>query len=134
MAEPLTALEIIRLRGGEFSEISDENLEQWIEVVRPMVSRKQFGKLYEQALALLVCHKLKLAGYGESALGELGATTVGFGIGSVSEGGSSISYGTGSSTTNTADDAEYGLTIYGTEYLTLRRSVIVPIHVSGQES
>ena len=114
MSEPLTALEIIRLRGGEFSEISDEILEQWIEVVRPMVSRKQFGKLYEQALALLVCHKLKLAGYGESALGELGATTVGFGIGSVSEGGSSISY--------------------GTEYLTLRRSVIVPIHVSGQES
>ena len=126
------ALELIRLLGSEFSGLSDSTLEQWIEALRPLVSRKQFGALYEQALALLVCHRLKLAGYGDSPLGELGAAAVGFGVGSVSEGGSTISYGTGSSTTNVSEDAEYGLTIYGTQYLTLRRSVIVPIHTGGE--
>ena len=128
----MTALEIVRLLGTEFAEdVSDEEIEQWIEIVRPMVSRKQFGKLYEQAIALLVCHKLKLNGYGENPLGELGLSSVGFGVGSVSEGGSSISYGS-SQTSNLETDAEYGLTIYGLQYLTLRRSVIVPIHCSGE--
>lgn len=50
----------IRLIGDEFKGESDAVLEEWIEFVRPMVSRKQFGKLYEQAIALLVCHKLKI--------------------------------------------------------------------------
>ena len=58
----MTAIEIIRLIGEEFKGEKDEVLEQWIEVVRPMVSKKQFGKLYDQAIALLVCHKLKIAG------------------------------------------------------------------------
>ena len=40
----MTAIEIIRLVGTEFATVSDEDLEKWIEVVRPMVSRKQFGK------------------------------------------------------------------------------------------
>lgn len=127
----MKAIEIIRLVGMEFSNLSTETLEQWIEVVRPMVSRKQFGKLYEQALAYLVCHKLKMAGHGENPLGDLGVIGVGFGIGSVSEGGSSVSFGANQSS-NLAADAELGLTSYGVQYLQLRRSVIVPIHVGGE--
>lgn len=129
----MKALDIIRLIGGEFADIPTETLEKWIEIVRPMVSRKQFGKLYEQALALLVCHKLKLGGAGSNPLGPLGAIGVGFSLGSVSEGGSSISFGS-SQSSNLADDAELGLTVYGVQYLSLRRMVIVPIHISGEDT
>ena len=127
----MTAIEIIRLIGSEFACIESVDLQKWIDVVRPMVSRKQFGKLYEQAIAYLVCHKLKMAGHGENPLGDIGTIGTGFAVGSVSEGGSSISFGANQAS-NLAADAELGLTVYGVQYLQLRRSVIVPIHCSGE--
>ena len=127
----MTATEIIRITATEFDDMPDEELSKWVEIVRPMVSKKQFGRLYEQALAYLVCHKLKMAGCGDNPLGELGGVGVGFAIGSVSEGGSSISFGA-SQSSNLASDAELGLTVYGVQYLQLRRMVIVPIHISGE--
>ncbi len=127
----MKVIEYIRLIGKEFSAVQDSELELWVEMLRPMVSKKQFGKLYEQALAYLVCHKLKMAGHGENPLGDLGAVGIGFAVGSVSEGGSSISFGANQSS-NLATDAELGLTAYGVQYLQLRRSVIVPIHCSGE--
>ncbi len=127
----MTAIEIIRLIGTEFAPVKEADLEKWIEVVRPMVSRKQFGNLYEQGIAYLVCHKLKMAGHGENPLGDIGTIGTGFAVGSVSEGGSSISFGANQAS-NLAADAELGLTVYGVQYLQLRRSVIVPIHVSGE--
>ena len=127
--------EIIRLIGKEFEFSDDEELDQWIEVVSPMVSKKQFGKLYNQAVAYLVCHKMKLCGYGTSPLGEeLGnISAIGFAVGSVSEGGSSISFGA-SQGGNLANDAELALTAYGLQFLTLRRMVIVPIRISGEDT
>lgn len=127
----MTAIEIVRLIGGEFSSVKDEDIGKWVEIVRPMVSRKQFGKLYEQAIAYLVCHKLKMAGNGENPLGKVGTIGIGFAVGSVSEGGSSVSFGANQSS-NLAKDAELALTVYGVQYLQLRRSVIVPIHCSRE--
>ncbi len=127
----MTAIDIIRMVGTEFKDIDDDTLDMWLEIVRPMVSKKQFGKLYEQALAYLVCHKLKMAGYGENPLGNVGTIGVGFAVGSVSEGGSSISFGANQSS-NIVTDAELGLTAYGVQYLSLRRMVIVPIRCSGE--
>lgn len=130
----MQALEMIRLIGKEFDSLSDAQIIPYIEMVRPMVSKKQFGDLYEHGLAYLVCHKLKLAGYGESLLGDLGgAANTDYSVSSVSEGGSSISFGT-SQGGNLTPDAELGLTSYGVQYLQLRRMVIVPIHVSGEDS
>ena len=129
----MEAMEIIRLTATEFELVDDETVEKWIEIVRPMVSKKQFGDLYEQALAYLVCHKLKMAGQGVNPLGDqignIGA--MGFAVGSVSEGGSSISFGANQSS-NLAKDAELALTAYGLQFLQLRRMVIVPIHCSGE--
>lgn len=127
----MTVIETIRLVGSEFKDVPDTELEQWIELVSPMVSKKQFGKLYEQALAYLVCHKMKMTGKGENPLGELGTIGIGFAVGSVSEGGSSISFGANQSS-NIATDAELGLTAYGVQYLSLRRMVIVPIRCNGE--
>lgn len=127
----MTAAEIVRLIGGEFADVDDSTVEQWIELVRPMVSQKQFGKLYEQALAYLVCHKMKLAGLGKNVLGDIDPISAGLSVSSVSEGGSSISFGTNQGT-SVAADGELGLTAYGVQYLSLRRMVIVPIHCGGE--
>ena len=54
----MTVIEIIRLIGKEFASVQETDLEKWIEITEPRVSKKQFGKLYEQALAYRVCHKM----------------------------------------------------------------------------
>ena len=133
----MTAYEIIRLIGAEFALTEDETIEQWIEYVRPLVSKKQFGKLYNHALALRACHSMKMAGLGESATdGVGGLTTVGGGSGgvsvaSVSDGGTSLSFNSGAGNWVFAD-AELTLTTYGQQYIQLRHECIVPIHVRGE--
>ena len=119
--------------GGEFDSMTDEDLVFWIDFVKPMVSKKQFGALYFQAIVLLICHKLKMAGFGENTLGDLGKIGNSFAASSVSDGGSSISFA-GGGAGNLQPDAEYTMTVYGTQYLQLRRMCVIPIHVSGEES
>lgn len=126
-----TVIDIIRLIAPEFKDVEVGDLAKWIELVKPMVSKKRFGSLYHQALAYLVCHKLKMSGRGSSPLGELGTIGIGFAVGSVSEGGSSISFGANQSS-NLATDAELGLTAYGVQFLNLRRMVIIPIRCGGE--
>lgn len=127
----MKAIEIIRLTASEFQTIEDSKIEKWIEIVKPLVSKKQFGNLYEQGLAYLVCHKMKMAGLGENPLGEMGTIGIGLTVGSVSEGGSSVSFGANQSS-SLAKDAELALTVYGVQFLQLRRTVIVPIHIGGE--
>jgi len=120
---------------GEFDAIadSDEEIRFWLDFVQPLVSRKQFGDLYYQALVLMLCHKMKMAGLGDNTLGDLGKLKNAYMASSVSDGGSSISFAaTGAG--NLQADAEYAMTIYGTQFLQLRRLCIVPIHVSGEEN
>ena len=129
----MDALQMIRLIGTEFSSMSDSEVEQWIEMVRPMVSRKQFGKLYNQAIALLVCHRMKMVGYGTSPLGggvgDVGTSTS---VASVSDGGTSISFNSGAGQF-TFVDAELTMTSYGIQFIQLRKLCIVPIHISGEQ-
>lgn len=126
----MTVIEMVRLVGnGEFDSMSDEEIEAWVEFITPLVSKKQFGKLYDRARALLVCHKLKMAGYGDNALGELGKIGNSFVASSVSDGGSSISFANAGGA-NTALNAEFGLTIYGMQYLQLLKMVVVPINIT----
>lgn len=127
----MTALEIIRLVGTEFEEIDDSELEQWVELARPFVSKEKFGKLYEQALAFMVCHMMKMGGLGEDTLGEygkMGAASGMAGISSISDGGSSISFSWPGQTAVNAE-AVYSQTTYGRQYLALLKLVIVPITI-----
>lgn len=127
----MTVIEMVKLLGGEFNSMEDSEIEQWIEFCEPFVSKKVFGKFYERALALMICHKMKMAGHGENSLGELGKIGNTFAASSVSDGGSSISFAS-SGAGNLQTDAEYGLTIYGAQYLQLRKMVIMGIRVSGE--
>ena len=122
------ALQIIRLVATEFNDLNDETIVNWLELTKPMVSRKRFGKLYEQALALLTAHRLKMAGYGDSSLGTIGDSLR---VGSYSEGETSVSF-TVNQATNLTVDAELALTPYGLEYLSLRRLVIIPLRSAGE--
>ena len=126
----MTVVEMVRLiSNGEFDDLTDAQILQWEEFISPFVSKKQFGKLYDRAKALLICHKLKMAGYGDNALGVLGKIGNSFVASSVSDGGSSISFAN-SGGGNTQMNAEFGMTVYGMQYLQLLKSVIVPINIS----
>ena len=127
----MTVIDMIKMLSEEFKEYPEDKMEYWIEFCKPMVSKKQFGNLYNQALALLVCHKMKMAGLGDNSLGELGKIGNAYVASSVSDGGSSISFAT-AGIGNLTTDAEYAMTVYGTQYLQLRRMAIVPIHISGE--
>ena len=134
----MTALEMIRLIGPEFADVPDETVEQWIEMVSPMVSRKVFGKLYNQAIAYLVCHKMTVAGIAASmedtagGFGSMSSIAAAYGIASISEGAASISFNSGGGSMAQMD-GEYASTQYGAQFLQLRRMVVTPIRVSGEE-
>ena len=124
----MTALEIFRLVATEFSSMKDDKVSQWLELTSPLISKRVFGKLYDQALALLTAHRLKMAGYGDNSYGTVGDTLR---IGSYSEGETSLGF-TVNQATNLLVDAELTLTPYGLEYLSLRRLVVIPIRSAGE--
>ena len=87
------------------------------------VSQDATSQESRQGVALMTAHKIKMAG--GSGTGE-SMPVNGGGISSYTEGGTSVSFNT-SQQTNIVADAEYGLSNYGTQFLSLRRSCIIPI-------
>ena len=138
----MEALAIFRMVATEFKDIPDEDVidEETGKIVTPgvrsffalyadQISRNRFGSAYEKALAYLTAHKLKMNGYGENgASGKIGDSLR---VSSYSEGETSISFSTNQGT-NLQVDAEYALTVYGLEFLTLRRNAIIPIISAGE--
>lgn len=124
----MSALEIFRMVATEFGDTKDEEVQKWLQLTAPMISQKRFGKLYDQAHALLTAHRMKMAGYGDSSYGTVGDTLR---VGNFSEGETSIGFTT-SQATNLLADGELALTPYGLEYLSLRRLVIIPIRSAGE--
>lgn len=121
-------LKIFRLKAKEFSDISDQDVLTYINIEKIHISKKRFGDKYYQSLALLVAHRMKMDGYGNNEYGTIGDSIR---LGSFSEGESSISFAS-NPTTNVTADGEYSLTSYGTQYLSIRRTVIIPIVVAGE--
>lgn len=123
----MTPIEMFRLVAAEFSGVEDSAVLQWLELTAPLVSKRAFGRRYDQALVLLTAHRLKMAGYGDSSCGTVGDALR---IGSYSEGETSIGF-TVSQATNLLADAALALTPYGLEYLALRRLAVIPIQTAG---
>lgn len=124
----MTALEVFRMTAKEFEDLKDEEVLKWIELVTPLISKKVFGNAYEQCLALLAAHNLKMSGYGDTSVGTVDDSLR---VSSYSEGSTSIGFST-SQSNNLAVDAEYTLTVYGLRYLTIRRLKIISIHSAGE--
>lgn len=134
------ALRIFRIVATEFNTLPDDDetgddgavsihgVNTYLELFADQISVKRFGKSYTKALAYLTAHKLKMMDKGaDDGFGSMGAALR---VASASEGETSVSF---SSSISTADaESEYGLTIYGIEFLTLKRNVIIPIVSSGE--
>ncbi len=131
----MEAFQIIRVTMKEFSEIPDEEVQIYISLAEPLVSKKKFGKLYEQAVAYVAAHKMKMNGMGTAALA--GGISIGDMAGyssiSISEGEASMSFASsqGNSSGSISADVEYGLTLYGKQFLQLRKNCIIPIVSAG---
>jgi len=124
----MDAFEIIRKTMSEFKEVDDDTVRVFISLAEPLISKKRFGKLYQQALAYMTAHKMKMSDLGKNnGIGTIGDT---IGLSSVSEGETSVSF-SNNQAGNTATDAEFGLTVYGMQYIQLRKRCIVPIVSAG---
>lgn len=124
----MDAFEIIRKTMDEFADVPDYTVQTFISLAEPLISKKRFRKLYPQALAYLAAHKMKMSGLGKT----IGTGTIGdtIGLSSVSEGETSVSF-SNNQAGNTATDSEFGLTVYGMQYLNLRKRCIVTIVSAG---
>lgn len=120
----LSYIEIIRMISTEFSSVDDTELEKWMVLCAPTISRKHFKSDYEQAVALLICHKMKMAGLGDKSIGTISDTVR---LSSVTEGGESVSFAANSSASDA--DGEYRLTSYGLQFVSLRRRHCIPIMI-----
>lgn len=134
------ALRIFRIVATEFNTLPDDDelstdntvetygVNTYLELFADQISAKRFGKSYTKALAYLTAHKLKMMDKGaDDGFGSMGAALR---VASASEGETSVSFG---SSISTADaESEYGLTIYGIEFLTIKRNVIIPIVSAGE--
>ena len=124
---------IFRLIAPEFADIDEETVKAWIHLTDPLVDSRRFGKLHDQVLALLTAHRMKLAHTGVSAeddpLADIG--NIGMGnlmrVNSYKEGQTSITFNHDQAALCLETDAEYALTEYGIQYLTLRRKRIMPL-------
>ncbi len=137
----MNALDIFRIVATEFSDIPDDDMvdsdtgrvtaygvNSYLKLYADQISEKRFGSTYQKALAYLTAHKLKMSGYGSTTNGSISDALR---VSSYSEGEASISFSTNQNT-NLQIDAEYALTVYGLEFLTLRRNAIIPIVSAGE--
>lgn len=129
-------LAIFRIIAAEFSAISDDTVTAWIALTDPLVSNRRFKKLWAQALALLTAHRMKTASVnvvGSDPLADVGGIGVGnlMRVTNYSEGGVSIGFNTNIAQ-YTETNADLALTVYGIQYLSLRRMRIVPIVSAGE--
>lgn len=139
----MDALAVFRLVATEFASMPDDDVvdsntgsvteygvNSFLQLYSDQISEKRFGSSYQKALAYLTAHKLKMNGYGNT---ENGMIADSLRVGSYSEGETSITYTTNQQS-NLQADAEYALTVYGLEFLTLRRNVVIPIISAGEGS
>lgn len=135
------AKEIIRTLFKEFSDVSEDVLDQYLNIFAPMVSKKKFGGKHGLALAYYVAHKMTVNGLGsasESLLGGAVSATeasalIAAGVTLVRDGETSISFADGSAGSGGArsrSDAEYETTVYGRQYLSIRDSCVAAIVIS----
>ena len=117
-------LTLLRTIAPEFEELEDTVLQTWLDLTQPLVSKSAFGAAYEQAVAYLAAHRMKMAGLGaEGAFGNIADRT---GVVSYTEGATSVSFG--NNTGVAGAESSLSLTTYGMEYLRLKQAII-PIMV-----
>jgi len=131
-------LRIIRLVAKEFAQVSDDDVTAWVELTAPLIGQRVFKHLFNQALALLTAHRMKMADAGtqpgDDPMAEVGNISMGnfMRVGSYKEGQVSIGFNHNLGQYGITD-AELLMTEYGIQFKTLRDMMVYPI-VSAAES
>lgn len=130
-------LSIFRIIAPEFKGIADDVVLAWIALTSPLISKRRFGNLWAQALALYTAHRMKMANVGvevgDDPLEDVGGVGVGnlMRVANYSEGEVSVGFNHNIGQ-YTETNAELALTPYGIQYLSLRRMRITPIVSAGE--
>lgn len=125
----MTQLEMFRKIAPEFQQISDDEVQGMLDLVGDILSKKQFGKMYDRAVALLAAHQFTLQTLIANDENAGAATLLTSGaLVSEREGDLQRSYG-GMASSSSGDDMDSLLkkTVYGLQFLTLRSMCIVPV-------
>ena len=116
-------VDVLKLIAPEFETMSNDDILTWIDLAEPYVSKKVFANLYNQALAYLTAHLMKMSGLGDTSIGTVGDSMR---VASVSEGNSSVSFNS-SLFSSTEGDSELNLTIYGIGFKRIRSMCVIPV-------
>lgn len=110
----------LKLRYPEFETIPEARLQLFIEDAMLQVSKKAWGKLYEQGVLALAAHLLKITptGKGGGSPYPVSSKTAG-----------SLSIGYAVPTTSNIDEALLATTVYGQRYIQLRKLIATHIRV-----
>lgn len=125
----MTQLEIFRKIAPEFQQISDDDVQEMMDFVGDVLSKKQFGKMYDRAVALLAAHQFTLQTMiaGDENAGAATSLTSDALV-SEREGDLQRSYGGTSAGSGGSDmDSLLKKTVYGLQFLALRSMCIVPV-------
>lgn len=124
-AEELKFVELFRLLAPDLADVKEDMIIAMRNLCEPMLNKKRFGELYEQALAYLVAHRLSYMNIiAESGAGSSTATAnslVSEKEGDLARSFSSPGAGTGSYVDN------LDKTAYGMEFKRIRDMCIVSI-------
>ena len=119
----MTILETFRIVAPEFAEVPDEIVLANIEIYSDMVSKKNFGKFYERAVAFFTAHNMALANL-VAVEGSSGSSITAGAVIREKEGDLERQY---SETTSREDLLDK--TVYGRNYLMLSMMCIVPVTI-----
>lgn len=106
----------------EFSSVSDQRIENFIEIAKLSVAEKVWGSSFGTGVSYLTAHLLKRAGVGGGVQG--GSSNPGV-VSSEKVGELQRSYALPNFSGGSAEDALLATTSYGMEYLRLRRQILV---------
>lgn len=121
-------LSMFRLLAPEFDDVSNADVRVAVAMACDLVSEKRFGRFYGRAVVLMTAHQLKIARMAQEDA-ETGNDHLTTGnVTSEREGDLQRSYST---VGVTGGDEDYLLqkTVYGRQFLALRKRCIVPVVV-----
>ena len=106
----------------EFSAVSDQRIDNFVEIAKLSVAEKVWGSSFGTGVSYLTAHLLKRAGVGG---GVQGGTSNPGTVSSEKVGELQRSYALPNFSGGSAEDGLLSTTSYGIEYLRLRRQVLV---------
>lgn len=121
-------LTMFRIMAPEFDDVANADVRTAVALACDLVSEKRFGRFYGRAVVLMTAHQLKITRMTQHDA-ETGNDLLTKGtITSEREGDLQRSYGTAGVT---GDDEDYLLqkTVYGRQFLALRKRCVVPVAV-----